>query len=135
MLGYLICTCSRNRETSRSKHKKIEDIAKSRKSKISNKILAKNNSRPFLLRSHQIYKHHFVSDLQDIMRCLLAKHPSHRPTLEEVIQHPWLQHRRYKGRPSIDRRTCQSAPIPRDIQGNMPRGKRDRQFQKRNSLL
>lgn len=74
-------------------------------------------------------------DLQDIMRCLLAKHPSHRPTLEEVIQHPWLQHRRYKGRPSIDRRTCQSAPIPRDIQGNMPRGNRDRQFQRGNSLL
>lgn len=53
-------------------------------------------------------------DLQDIMRCLLAKHPSYRPTLEEVAQHPWLQHHKHKPRSCPDRRACQSAPVPVD---------------------
>lgn len=56
----------------------------------------------------------FSLDLQDIMRCLLAKHPSYRPTLEEVAQHPWLQHQKHKPRSCPDRRACQSAPVPVD---------------------
>lgn len=48
------------------------------------------------------------------MRCLLAKHPSYRPTLEEVVQHPWLQHHKHKPRCYPDRRACQSAPVPVD---------------------
>ncbi|XP_068758262.1 serine/threonine-protein kinase pim-1-like [Montipora capricornis] len=74
-------------------------------------------------------------DLQDILRCLLAKHPSYRPTLEEVIQHSWLQHRRYKVRLATDRRACQSAPIPGDIPGDIPKGNHERCFQRGNSLL
>ena len=56
----------------------------------------------------------FPLDLQDIMRCLLAKHPSYRPTLEEIAQHPWLQHQKHKPRSCPDRRACQSAPVPVD---------------------
>lgn len=70
-------------------------------------------------------------DLQDILRCLLAKHPSYRPTLEEVIQHPWLQQRRHRHRPSLDRRSCQSAPIPAEG----PQERRERRLQRGNSLL
>ncbi|KAL9960699.1 hypothetical protein ACROYT_G034186 [Oculina patagonica] len=54
-------------------------------------------------------------DLQDILRCLLAKHPSYRPSLEVIIEHPWLQHR-HKHRPS-DRRLCQSVPNPGETPG------------------
>jgi len=61
-------------------------------------------------------------DLQDILRCLLAKHPSYRPSLEVIIEHPWLQHHRHKRRPS-DRRLCQSVPNP----GETPGERRERQ--------
>lgn len=70
-------------------------------------------------------------DLQDMLRCLLTKHPSYRPTLEEVLQHPWLQHHRHKLRGPVDRRMCQSAPNP----GEIPEGRRGRQGHIGNSGL
>jgi len=70
-------------------------------------------------------------DLQDILRCLLCKHPSYRPSLEEVIQHPWLQQHRRKHRPSPDRRTCQSTPIP----GDSPEERLERHHRRGDSLL
>lgn len=71
------------------------------------------------------------ADLQDMLRCLLTKHPSYRPTLEEVLQHPWLQHHRHKLRGPVDRRMCQSAPNP----GEIPEGRRGRQGHIGNSGL
>ncbi|XP_031573697.1 serine/threonine-protein kinase pim-1-like [Actinia tenebrosa] len=46
-------------------------------------------------------------DAQDLTRRLLAKHPSNRPTLEDVLQHPWLQEAKQRPRSSQEGRPSQ----------------------------
>ncbi|XP_071312701.1 serine/threonine-protein kinase pim-1-like [Agelaius tricolor] len=34
-------------------------------------------------------------ECQHLIRCCLAKNPAHRPQLEEILRHPWVQGRRF----------------------------------------
>ena len=54
-------------------------------------IFLQSNHFFFLYSSTLIFFFVFFSPARDLIRSMLSKNPDHRPTLEQIKNHPWMQ--------------------------------------------